>query len=114
MKKDRNTFFQESQMFSQANMPMPNMNFNNQPFTTSSYTNQGFYAGPTNQMPLNYNTPNNQFANNNNYDYTSDLESRLSKIERQLNRIDARLNKLESTTIYTNDDIETTNNVYMV
>ncbi len=113
MKKDRNTFFQESQMFSQAQVPMPTMNIANQPFTTSSYANQGFYAGPTNQIPLNYNTPSNQFANQN-YDYNSDIESRLSKIERQLTRIDARLNKLESSTMYTNDDIDTTNNIYMV
>lgn len=115
MKKDRNTFFQESQMFSQAGMPMPNMNIANQPFTTSSYANQGFYAGPTNQMPLNYNTPTNQFANQtSNYDYNNDIESRLSKIERQLNRMDARLSKIENTTMYTNDDIDTTNNIYMV
>ncbi len=114
MKKDRNTFFQEYQMFNQAQIPNPNMNVANGPFTTTSYANQGFYAGPANNgaVPLNYNMPSYENANsNNNY---NDIESRLSKIERQLNRLDARLTKLESGTLYTHEDIETTNNVYMV
>ena len=114
MKKDRNTFFQESQFMSQASFPNPNFNIANQPFTTGSFSNQGFYAGPTNGIPMNYTT---QMPQNTNYitnDY-SDIESRLSKIERQISRIDARLNKLENGSFYTTDDIEsTTNNVYMV
>lgn len=111
MKKDRNTFFQESQMFNQSQIPNPNTFMNNGPFTMETYANQSFYAGPQNQVPMNYNTPSNQFANNN---YNNDTEARLSKIERQLNRLDARLNKLENTTFYSNEDIETTNNIYMV
>lgn len=113
MKKNRNTFFEESQVFNQTNIPNPGMNMN-QPFTMGSYANQSFYAGPMNNgMPLNYNQPMNQMGANNASDF-SDIESRLSKIERQINRIDHRLNKLESGTFYSNEDIETTNNVYMI
>ena len=109
MKKDRNTFFQESNFMSQTNYPTPQVA--NQPFATSSYSNQGFYAGPGVGVPMNYTTqmPINTNAN---YDY-SDIESRLSKIERQINRIDARLNKLENSSFYTTDDVDT-NNIYMV
>ncbi len=116
MKKDRNTFFQEASYMSNMGIPNPNINMNTQPFATSSYANQGFYAGPIGSVPMNYNTgiPQNQnnIANYNNYDY-SDIEARLSKIERQLNRLDLRLNKLENNNFYTTDDIDNTN-VYMV
>lgn len=112
MKKDRNTFFAESSFMNQSNFPNPNMNIANQPFMQSAYANQGFYAGPmNNNMPNNYNTQPNINPNYNDY---SDLESRLSKIERQLNRLDARLNKLENNNFYPNEDIENTNNIYMV
>ncbi len=113
MKKDRNTFFQEYGMFNQTQVPTPNMNIANAPFTTASFANQGFYAGPANNgnVPLNYNTQPNQSANYSDY---NDFESRLSKLERQLNRLDARVSKLESGTMYSHEDIETTNNVYMV
>ncbi len=112
MKKDRNTFFAESSFMNNSNFPNPNMNVANMPFTQSSYANQGFYAGPmNNNMPINYNTQPNPNTNYNDY---SDLESRLSKIERQINRIDARLNKLENNNFYTTEDVDTTNNIYMV
>lgn len=113
MKKDRNTFFAESSYMNQANFPTPNMNIANGPFTTQSYANQGFYAGPTNMpnMPINYNT---QPIQNTNYNDYSDFESRISKIERQINRLDARLNKLENTNFYTTEETDTTNNIYMV
>ena len=104
MKKDRNSFFQESQYFNQGG-------FNAQPFlnnpnTFQSYANQGFYSGV---MPP---TNSNNFSSNN-YDF-SELDSRLSKIERQINRLDARLSKLESTSLYSTDEIDNTTNVYMV
>ena len=111
MKKDRNAFFQESGYFNQTNIPTPNMNIANGPFTTSSQSS--FYAGPT---PMNYNTPNNMNANIPNipnYDY-SDIESRLSKLERQINRLDARITKLENTNLYPVEEIDTTTNMYMV
>lgn len=111
MKKDRNTFFQESQVFNQSGFPT--MGVANQPFTTQSYSNQGFYAGPNPNTPMNYTTMNPQNQNYLNSDY-SDLDSRLSKLERQINRLDARLSKLESNSIYTSSDTELNNNVYMV
>lgn len=112
MKKDRNTFFQESGFMSQTSYPNPNLNIANSPFTTQSFSNQGFYAGPQITMPTNYNT---QIPQNTNYsnDYYSDIEARLSKIERQINRIDVRLQKLENGSFYTTDDVDT-NNVYMI
>ncbi|MDE5539716.1 MAG: hypothetical protein K2J20_04445 [Bacilli bacterium] len=113
MKKNRNAFFQESQTYSNSGFPNPSMNIANGPFTMESYANQSFYAGPSAQAPLNYNIPATPGANYNSNDY-SDIESRLSKIERQINRMEARINKLESGTFYTNEDIDTTNNVYMV
>ena len=97
MKKDRNAFFQESGYFNQTNIPTPNMNIANGPFTTSSQSS--FYAGPT---PMNYNTPNNMNANMSNmpnYDY-SDIESRLSKLERQINRLDAQRNRYNHQYVY--------------
>lgn len=119
MKKDRNTFFGESGYMNQTIYPGANMNIANQPFQTTSYANQGFYAGTPTINPIgpNYTTPYNQPATQNtNYttiDY-SDIESRLSKIERQISRLDARLNKLETNSFYTTDDGDNTNNIYMV
>ncbi len=113
MKKDRNTFFQEASYMSNMGIPNQNFNMQPQPFATSSYANQGFYAGP-----INYNTgiPQNQnnIPNYNTGNDYSDIEARLSKIERQLNRIDLRLNKLENNSFYTTDDLDSTTNVYMV
>ncbi len=111
MKKDRNSFFSEYNMSAYNNMQpmMPNM-YPNQVASQSS-----FYSGPA--MVENQNMPlyNNNNMNNN---YTSDIESRLSKMERQINRIETRLNKLESelTNNYTNKDLGDTynNNMYMV
>lgn len=115
MKKDRNTFFGESQFMNQTSYPPAGFNIANQPFQTTSYANQGFYAGAplaTGQQP-NYTTQMTPNQNYTTYDY-SDIESRLSKIERQISRLDARLNKLETNSFYTTDDVETTNNIYMV
>ncbi len=108
MKKDRNTFFQESSYLNQQgfnpNMAMPSPNF------TTSYANQGFYTGAMPNPNLNYN-PN--IPQNTTPDY-SDIESRLSKLERQINRLDLRLNKLESNGFYSTEDLDNTTNVYMV
>lgn len=107
MKKDRNTFFQESQYIN--NTPFPNQNPNmipNIPFQMNYNYGMGV-------IPPNYTTgiPNNE--TNYSPDYT-DLESRLSKLERQINRLDLRLNKLENNSFYSTDDIDNTTNVYMV
>lgn len=110
MKKNRNSFFSEYNMSTYNNMQpmMPNM-YPNQVSSQSS-----FYSGPvmdfqnTNMMP-----------NNMNNNYTSDIESRISKIERQINRLETRINKLEnelSTNYNINKDLGETynNNMYMV
>ena len=110
MKKDRNTFFQESSYMNM--MGVPNQNMINNPFATQAYANQGFYAGPLNAQ-MNYNTGGEQNQNNYGYDY-SEIESRLAKLERQINRLDMRLSKLEQNSFYTTDDIDNTTNVYMV
>ena len=99
MKKNRNTFFQESSYQSYN----PNMNgYNGAPYQTAS---NYFYQGP---VPNNYNTFNGSS--------TTDIESRLAKIERQLNRIDYRLTKLENVSnVITNDDADNNiTNMYML
>lgn len=99
MKKNRNTFFQESSYQSYN----PNMALGGAPYQTAS---NYFYQGAA-PMPNNYTIGNG----------TSDIESRLAKIERQLNRLDYRISKLEnSSTTLTSDDFEnnTTTNMYML
>jgi len=112
MKKDRNSFFEQSSFYNQSTMQNPNMYMPNTPYTAGSYANQGFYAGPTNGFINDYNTNMPLNTNYNNHDY-SDIESRLSKIERNINRLDARLTKLENSSFYTTEDMDT-NNVYMM
>ena len=105
MKKDRNTFFNESG-FQQSsfNSTMPNMGMPGYPQNTGFGTSasQSFYAGGM---------PNPLPAQN---DYMSDLESRLSKIERQINRLDARISKLESKGVLTTENYDNTTNMYML
>ena len=74
MRRDRNAFLGEANMnaFYHPNMINPNMNPN-------------FYPNPGG-FPINQNS---------NPTYTSELDSRISRIERQLNRIETRVNKLE-------------------
>lgn len=119
MKKNRNSFFSEYNISSYNNM---------QPIAPNMYPNQvssqsSFYSGPA--MDFNYQNqgmmPNNMMNQNNmNNNYTSDIDSRISKIERQINRIETRLNKLESelSTNYSNGkdlgDSTYNNNMYMV
>lgn len=87
MKKDRNAFFQNqsaSTYFYPSN-PVPNVNMG-YPMATESSSN--FYQGPVAAGPMNTGMVGS--------DYSSELESRLSKIERQIARLDTRLTKLES------------------
>lgn len=104
MKKDRNTFFNEAS-FSQSgfipNMPMPQY---------SGQASQSFYAGMNQSPNMNTNFNPNQGMGGN--DFTSDIESRLSKIERQINRMDARISKLESKDFAS--DTTLNNNMYML
>ena len=106
MKKDRNSFFQEYNMSAINNaQPMMPM-YPNQVSSQSS-----FYSGPAN-----YGYQNNNMMDNT---YTSDIDSRISKIERQINRIEARLKNVENelATNYSakdsNDNVYN-NNLYMV
>lgn len=104
MKKDRNTFFNESSFQqsygSMPNFGMPNYSMNN---GFGSQSSQSFYTGPMN---------NTMMPNTN--DYMSDLESRLAKIERQINRLDARISKLESKGVVTTENFDNTTNMYML
>lgn len=95
MRKDRNTFFQETAMSS-----------------------NGFFQ-PGNPNMMNPNMMNPNTTTNTTPTYTSELESRISRIERQINRLETRVNKLEigAPGVYMNkEDTETSINqsMYMV
>ena len=98
MRKNRNSFFTESNMnysnfqaqgaISQA-MPYANANYN------------PYQAQPNIGMPY--------------VDNSDSIENRLAKIERQINRLNARVNKLESlNTTFLDDNIDTSGNMYML
>lgn len=115
MKKDRNAFFESSQMtssFTQPPMPqMPQMNmgFNQQqmmqqqmPYQAAS-NSSSFYSGPLNTFP------------GASVD-TTDYDTKLSRLERQIQKLESRVSKLESSTISnsSSDDINVTSNMYML
>lgn len=100
MKKDRNTFFNESAFGMTTPGVMPNM-MPNMPMNSFS-SQSSFYGGA---MPTNQAKPT---------DYMSEVESRFAKIERQLNRIEARLNKLETLGTTTTENYDNTTNMYML
>ena len=114
MKKNRNSFFSEYNMSAYNNMQpmMPNM-YPNQVSSQSS-----FYSGPA--MDYNMQNQNMMLPGNMNNNYTSDIDSRISKIERQINRLETRLNKLESelsnnyNTVKDLGESNYNNNMYMV
>lgn len=99
MRKNRNSFFTESNMNYQmpynGGMVPPNM-----PYQAGTNYNS-FYSGP---------------GMNTNNAYPEGIENRLAKIERQINRLDHRLNKLESvsTQTYIDNDFDTSGNMYML
>lgn len=102
MKKDRNSFFNESSYSYGGYYPNNNMmNPNMMPSMSSNYQ-QSFYSGPG--YPVSGNTS----IDN------SDIDARLSKIERALNRLDSRITKLETTSGPTTESFENTTNMYMV
>ena len=108
MKKDRNSFFSEYNMSSINNQPMM---YPNQVQSSSS-----FYSGPV----MDYGYQNGMMQNNvMNNNYTSDIESRISKIERQINRLETRVKNLENEILSNypnkdNNDNVYNNNLYMV
>ena len=103
MKKDRNSFFNESAY--SYNGYMPNMPMQNMMPQMSSNYQQSFYSGPgyPTQFP----------SGNTSIDY-SDIDARLSKLERSINRLDSRITKLETTSGPTTESFENTTNMYMV
>ena len=104
MKKNRNTFFQESQTSSFNYYPNPNqMNLisANMP-TQASQSSQSFYAVPA---PMYQQMPNSNY---------SDTEARLAKLERQVSRLENRLNKLETNGTNYIDEFDTSTNMYML
>ena len=108
MKKDRQSFFNESAFQQSSFNTMPNYGMPMNYPMNSGYgqqSSQSFYAGPMQTGMMNTNVGN---------DYMSDIESRLSKIERQINRLDARVSKLESKGVLTTDNFENTTNMYML
>ena len=126
MRKDRNSFFSETNMMQPGFAPngmMQNPNLMQQPmmqnpapYQTTTATNS-FYTGPNPNMMMNpqNNMPVNNYVPNNN-----ELESRLAKMERQIRRLETRVNKLEShytgSTFHMSEEIDSTNasNMYMI
>ena len=91
MRKNRNSFFSESNMNFQGYNPM----LSNMPYQNYNSSN-AFYAG-------NIPPDGNEFF------------ERLSKVERQVNRLEHRISKLENNNFQTSDDYDsTTNNMYMI
>lgn len=101
MRKNRNSFFTESNMNYQmpynGGMMPPNM-----PYQASTNYNS-FYSGPG-------------MNNMGGYSDSSGIENRIAKIERQINRLDHRLSKLENvnSTTYIDNDFDTSGNMYML
>lgn len=98
MRKNRNSFFTESNMnYSnfQAQGAIPQA----MPYANANYN--PYQAQPNVGMPY--------------IDNSASIENRLAKIERQINRLNARVNKLESlNTTFIDDNIDTSGNMYMI
>lgn len=100
MRKNRNSFFAESNM----NYSMPNpggMIPQNIPYQAGA-NYSSFYSGPgMNNNPM--------------YAEPSNIENRLAKMERQINRLEHRISKLENlNTTYIDNDIDSSGNMYML
>lgn len=108
MKKDRQSFFNESTFQQSGYNAMPNYGMPmNYPMNNGygQQSSQSFYAGPMQTGMM---------SNNMGTDFMNDIESRLAKIERQINRLDARISKLESKGVLTTENFENTTNMYML
>ena len=94
MRKNRNSFFTESNTFTQGVMPIPPT----MPYQAGTSYNS-YYTGP------NMGIVNTQ----------GDIETRVAKMERQINRLEHRISKLEGTTNNTYvENFDTTDNMYML
>ncbi len=115
MKKDRNAFFESSQVTSSfmqnPMMQQHQMNMQPQmmPYQAAS-NNSSFYAGQS--MP-NYTM--NTYPSTTSY-ADNDLDNKISRLERQIQKLESRVSKLESLSAATNkdDDINITSNMYMI
>jgi hypothetical protein len=102
MRKNRNSFFTESNMSYQGYNPGVNM-MPNAPYQAGTSYNS-FYTGP-----------NMNGANMNTATSSSDIDNRFAKIERQISRLEHRVSKLETTSNNTYiDDVDNSGNMYML
>lgn len=112
MKKDRNTFFENSSMNMAFQGPAPMMQQPMMPMNAQAQAqaSQSFYS---NTLPMMMPT---MTSSNYNDSTISELESRMAKLERNMNRLENRLNKIEGSTYYTTDtSIDTSSSgMYMV
>lgn len=112
MKKDRNTFFESSNMNMAFSAPTPQMVPMMMPINQAQ-TSGSFYQS-TNTPMMNTMTPTYGVVNYN--DSTiQELESRMAKLERSINRLENRVSKLEGSTYYSTDNFDNSSNgMYMV
>lgn len=103
MKKDRNTFFESSQM-SSSFVSAPNMMPNQMmPYQAAS---NSFYAGP--MPPNSMNTYPSAIS-------TTDYDNKIARLERQMQKLETRISKLEGATFKTStEDINISSNMYMI
>ncbi len=95
MRRDRNTFFQESQMYNTNYMPNQMMPPNgNMPYQQGGF-NSSYYYGMNNTPP-------------------NELENRFLKMERQISQLESRVSKLENNLTSIPNEIDSNNTVYMI
>lgn len=109
MKKDRNTFFENSSMNMAFSGPAPMQQPMMMPVNAQAQAqaSQSFYSNTAPMM-----MPTTNYSDST----ISELESRMAKLERSINRLENRLNKLEGSTYYTTDTSidSSTSGMYMV
>ena len=114
MKKDRNTFFENSSMNMAFSGPTPiQQPMMQQPMMmpmnaqAQAQASQSFYSNTTPMM-----MPTTNYSDST----ISELESRMAKLERSINRLENRLNKIEGSTYYSTDTTidSSTSGMYMV
>lgn len=113
MKKDRNTFFENSSMNMAFSAPTPQMMPMMMPAQgqAQAQASQSFYQ--TTGTPMMSPMP--QYAVTNNDSTINELESRMAKLERSMNRLENRVSKLEGSTYYSTDNYDNTSGgMYMV
>lgn len=111
MKKDRNTFFENSSMNMAFNAQTPQMMPMMYPAQAQAQASQSFYQSTGTPMM----SPMPQYGVTNNDSTINELESRMAKLERSMNRLENRVSKLEGSTYYSTDNYDNTSGgMYMV